>query len=413
MVMGWDAVKAAWRGEVSGADIAAMFAATAGLPHLHEAMEDRRLEARIAQSAQPGQAAAEWRVPLTLGRIAAPLWLADALVALAGAFYDAETQPHIGRPSSVSAYIHDLVASLLLPVEDIVADVTAALADPRRPSSLMLPLLVGPGGDIADYALPRSPGVAFVRELATAARGVHTSAAATLATLRATFASSPPPTWLEAGLRRLDGDVQAAGARLDMAEVRATAAQATHGEDPAALETLCLDLWRIIGVAVVAGQLSSDPHLMPEAAAAAQSSAQSISSAQAPQLPRTPTRERVDALPLPQVVAGAAPLVRRRDTPPAPHHANHADNTPLPLIGEGAASPRETNATCPPDLPLPDSPSPNVALPAIGESSMQATQQPEPAQPQSTKPASPASHAQKSPADAQNDAPSVQFPDIG
>ncbi|HKV85916.1 MAG TPA: hypothetical protein VJN88_15295 [Ktedonobacterales bacterium] len=416
MAMGWDAVKAAWRGEVSGADIAAMFAATAGLTHLHEAMEDRRLEARIAQSAQPGQAGAEWRVALTLGRIAAPLWLADALVALAGAFYDAEAQPHSGRPSSVSGYIHDLVASLLLPVEDIVADVTAALADPRRPSSLMLPLLVGPGGDIADYAIPRSPGVAFVRELATGARGVHTAAAATLATLRATFAESPPPTWLEVGLRRLDGDVQAAGARLDMAEVRATAAQVTHGEDPAALETLCLDLWRIVGVAVVAGQLSSDPHLMPEAAAAAQSSVQSVPPAQAPPVPRAPTVARVDALPFPQVDPGAAPLVRRRDTPTAAHCANHADNALLPRIGEGAATARETSATCLPESPLPDLPTSvslpaSVSLPTIGESSTQATRQPESTQ--FTKGASQAPHAQKSQADEQNDAPTVPFPEIG
>ncbi|HEV2404300.1 MAG TPA: hypothetical protein VGR88_02540, partial [Ktedonobacterales bacterium] len=270
MATGWNAVKAAWRGEISGADLAAMFAATAGLPRLREALEDRRLEARIAQSAQAG---AEWRVTLSLGRIAAPLWLADALVALAGAFYDAETQPHSGRPSSINPYIHDLVASLLLPVEDIVAEVTAALADPRRPATLMLPLLVGPGGDIADYDLPRSPSVAYVGELARGARGVHTSAAATLATLRAATASSSSPAWLEEGLRRLDGDVQAAGARLDMAEVRSTAAQATRGEDPLVLEALCRDLWGIIRVAVVAGQLSADPHLMPEAAAAAQAGA--------------------------------------------------------------------------------------------------------------------------------------------
>lgn len=409
MVTGWDAVKAAWRGEVSGADLAAMFAATAGLSRLHEALEDRRLEARIAQSGQSGQASADWRVALTLGRIAAPLWLADALVALAGAFYDAETQSHSGRPSSINPYLHDIVASLLLPVEDIVADVTAMLADPRRPSALMLPLLVGPGGDIADYDPPRSPSVAYARELATGARGIHTSAAATLATVRAACAPTPPPAWLEAGLLRLDGDVQAAGARLDMAEVRLAAAQATRGEESVALDTLCRDLWRIVGVAVVAGQLGSDPHLMPEAAAAAQAGAHSVPSMQAPRVPPAPPVERVDALPLPQVDAGAAPLVRRSDTSPAAQPAAHADNVSLPRIGEGTASPPETSATRLPGSPLPEAPSPNVPLPTIGEVST-------PVAP-SAKTASQPPHSQKPPSnnrnDAENDAPTVTLPEIG
>jgi hypothetical protein len=414
MATGWNAVKAAWRGEVSGADLAAMFAATGGLPRLHEAMEDRRLEAQIAQGAQTAQAGAEWRVTLALGWIAAPLWVADALVALAGAFYDAETQPHSGRPSSISPYIHDLVASLLLPVEDIVAEVTAALADPRRSATLILPLHVGPGGDIADYDLPRSPSVAYVGELTRGARGVHTSAAATLATLRAAIAPSSSPAWLEAGLRRLDGDVQAAGARLDMAEVRATAAQATRGEDSQVLEALCRDLWRIIQVSFVAGQLSADPHLMPEAAAAAQAGAPSTPSVRMPQSPPAPPLRQVDALPLPWIDAGVAPLARREDIPTAIHPATHVDNVPLPRIGEETASPHETaRATPSPNAPLPDSDSssPAVALPTIGELSMPATPRPESAKP--PKPASQAPHSQKSPTDPRNDAPTVTLPEIG
>lgn len=406
MATGWDAVKAAWRGEVSGADLAAMFAATAALPRLREALEDRRLEARIAESAQHGQTGAEWRVTLALGRIAAPLWLADALVALAGAFYDAEAQPHSGRPATIDPFVHDLVASLLLPVEDIVADVTAALADPRRPTALRLPLLVGPDGDIADYAVPRSPSAAYARELTTGARGIHTAAAATLAATRAACAPTPPPGWLEAGLRRLDGDIQAAGARLDMAEVRSAAAQATRAENLEALEALCRDLWRIIGVAVIAGQLSSDPYLMPEAAAAGQTVAPSMPSTLAPQPPPAPPVKRVEALPLPRVEAGAAPLVRPRDAPTTARPVAPLDNAPLPRIGEGTPSPRELGAT-----PLPDLPPPAVTLPAIGESSAPASQHP--ASAHRTQPANPASHPQKPPDDAQNDAPTIPFPEIG
>ncbi|MGH2485156.1 MAG: hypothetical protein ACRDHE_03990, partial [Ktedonobacterales bacterium] len=398
-----------WRGEVSGADLAAMFAATAGLPRLHEAMEDRRLEAQIAQS---GQSGAEWRVTLSLGLVAAPLWLADALVALAGAFYDAETQPHSGRASSISPYVHDLVASLLLPVEDIVADVTAALADPRRPTTLILPVLVGPGGDIADYDLPRSPSVAYMGELARGARGVHTSAAATLATARAATSTSSSPAWLEAGLRRLDGDVQAAGARLDMAEVRSTAAQATRGENPQVLEALCRDLWGVIRVAIVAGQLSADPHLMPEAAAAAQAGAHSAASVRTLQSPPALAPRQVDALPFPWIDAGGAPLARRQDTPTATHPATIMDDVQLPRIGEGTASPHETTSAAPiPDAPLPGSSSPTVSFPTIGELSMPATQQPEAAK--SSKPAAQAPRSRKSPTDARNDEPTVTLPEIG
>src|SRR5258707_2218132 len=127
MPTGWGAHFGAWRGETSGADLTALFAATASLSKLQQALEDRRLEIQIAQAGQIGQTGQAWRTVLALGRIAAPLWLADALVALAGAFYDAEAQPHADPPASIPSYIHDLVAALLMPVEDIVAVVTAAL----------------------------------------------------------------------------------------------------------------------------------------------------------------------------------------------------------------------------------------------------------------------------------------------
>ncbi|MGH2514701.1 MAG: hypothetical protein ACRDHP_03515, partial [Ktedonobacterales bacterium] len=145
--MAWDArLKAAWHGEASGADLAAMFAATAGLAALKQSLADRRLEAEIEQSGH------DWRAVLAVGRTAAPLWLADALVGLAGALYDAETRAHPDRPTSsasVSRVTYEAVVALLAPVEDVLASVTAALADPNARATLTRPLRVGPGGDIA------------------------------------------------------------------------------------------------------------------------------------------------------------------------------------------------------------------------------------------------------------------------
>ncbi|MFI5274089.1 MAG: hypothetical protein ACHQ4H_13730, partial [Ktedonobacterales bacterium] len=352
--MAWNArFVAGWRGEVSDADLLAMFASLERLTSLQQALEDRRRAAEIEH------AGVAWRAALAVGSLAAPVWLADALVGLAGTFYDADTKSRPDHPATVSPYTHDFVLALLAPVADIIADVTAGLADPRHRLALTSALRVGPGGALAAVAPPDPLAVAYLRGLASGARRVHTSAAMALAALQSAATKAPSPDWLAAGIRRLDGELQAAGARLDMDETRLVPLDAhQHGGDPAALAPLCRDLWGIVASAVVAGQMLADPHLMSEAiaAGATSSTAPQPAAPAAPTspMPPTPAAPRpvvaprapvvpVPHLTLPRIAPGAAPLHERRDAPEQRSAADGANVTPeaaglaLPEIGASPA----------------------------------------------------------------------------
>ncbi|HLJ81841.1 MAG TPA: hypothetical protein VKT52_10170 [Ktedonobacterales bacterium] len=388
--MAWDTrLKAAWHGEASGADLAAMFATTAGLSGLKQALADRCLEAEIEQTGH------DWRAVLAVGRIAAPLWLADTLVGLAGAFYDAETRSHPDRPSSVSRPIFDVVAALLAPVEDIIAEVTAALADPNHRTALAAPLRIRPGGDIASDAPPGSVSGPYAQGLAAGARQVHTSAAAALASVRTEVARSEAPDWLSAGLQRLDGELQGAGARLDMSEARLTSLAATRSSDPATLVAICGDLWKIVDVSAVAGQVIADPHLLPEAATA--------------QRGASPAPARMPPMP------SSFPFPPATSHPAAPRRAPvEVDPLPLPVIDPGAAPLEQRRERMPsPEAPSAGVPSPDVSLPVIGES-------PRPQAPARTPPPETSPSRERQKPDTANDAtdstdeePTIRFPEIG
>lgn len=420
--MEWGArLTVAWHGQGATADLGALFAATAGLTGLQQALEDRRLAAEIEHIGH------DWRAVLAVGQLAAPLWLAGTLVSLAGAFYDAATQAqtqarsqpnshHLTHstlpdqaeqasgsasvPVSVSPYTHDLVAALLAPLEDIIADVTAALADPAHRTALTVPLHVGPGGTVAPLALPVPLPVHYAQGLATGVRRVHTSALATLAWVQTTVARSPSPapTWLAAGLRRLDGVLQAAAARLDMAEIHLAPLVVGVGageparqrgarggsSDSQALAAVCQDLWRIVDTVVVAGQEVADPHLLPEAFSAAPASLD-IPVPNVPEPPQAASRPlpssqaqeqrmRPTPLPLPHIAEGAPSLHERQTaTPPPPatpdsrisasSDALDAPEVALPTIGDGRD--QDTPPTRPDNKQL--TPPLNVALPTIGE----------------------------------------------
>ena len=404
--MGWGArLGATWRGKVSGADLGALFAATAGLTTLQQALADRRLDAKIAQADQPDHAGQEWRIILTVGPLAAPLWLAETLVGLAQAFYDEETQGQPNqrdpnRPPLVSPFTHDLIAALLAPVEDIIADLTTALADPNHQSGLTAPLHVGPGADIAGYEAPRPPSAAYARGLAKAARRVHTSAAALLMETQATLAkSSSAPDWLTAGLQRLNGSLQGAGARLDMLETRmepltlAGRDSAARGADPAALTAICGDLWTIADTALVAGQQISDPHLLPEsplvvAPHAAAPSPRPSARATTPQTPIRSSGPQAPARPAQMyrpIAPGIppSPLQPTRPQPPQP-----PSERALPQIDEGAPSATSQAGAAPSPLhqagsaPAPylfAGPPVGVAFPTVGaEPSAEPTRAPAP-----------------------------------
>lgn len=402
--MDWGArLRAAWHGEVSNADLAAMFAATARLSDLKQALADRRLVAEIEHVDH------EWRVLLAVGSIAAPFWLADALVALAGAFYDAETPTGMDHPSTINAYTHDLIANLLAPIEDIIADVTAALADPSHRTALTAPLRVAPGGQIAGERLPGAPSIPYVRGLATGARRIHTTAAAALADARAIVAKSEAPDWLGAGLRRLDGELQAAGARLDVAELRLTPLLRERGAgDAAVLAGVCRDLWTVVDTAVVAGQLIADPHLLPEAQTLPQHAAQMADAAvwaAPPPVPPQPRPARhAQPMALPQIAEGAPSAQERRETSSAAERQPTPPDLALPIVGGQDATPQ-------PSTPEPPG---RVSLPTIGESSQSshssAAELPHRPTPDAA-PSAPSRQRNEQP--EQGDEPAMRFPDIG
>lgn len=438
--MGWGAhLGDTWRGKVSGADLGALFAATAGLTSLQQALDDRRLGARIAQANQPDHAGQEWRIVLAVGPLAAPLWLAETLVGLAQAFYDAETQGQPDQrdpnhPPLVSPYTHDLIASLLAPVEDIIADVTVALADPNHHVGLTAPLHVGPHAAIAGYDLPRPPSVAFARGLAKATRRVHTSAAAQLMETQATLAkSSATPDWLITGLQRLNGLLQGAGARLDMAETRMEPLAplgrdgAAHVADPTALLAICADLWTIADTALVAGQQISDPHLLPEsppviAPHAAASSSPRPAPQQAPirsSSQQAPVRRTQQTPPAPQyrpIAPGVPPDPLPRARPPAPQPPPDralpqiAEGAPLPVSQAGAHAPEPLHQPVSAPTPFPFAgPPEGVALPRVGATTgAELTRAPAP-----QLPTPPATHSGAPPAVGVGSPASAPLPAVG
>lgn len=454
--MGWGArFEAAWQGKVSGADLGALFAATARLDDLRQALADRRLNAEIAQASQApqalsgpqatattetttasqsGQAAAgqtdyEWRIQLELGPLAAPIWLADALVGMAQAFDDEETQGQPkqrdpNHPPYVSPYTHDVIAALLAPVEDIIADVTTALADPNHRLGLTAPLHIGPRHEIAGYDLPRPPSPAYARGLAKATRRVHTAAATLLLDTQTALAKSSAPDWLTSGLQRLDGALQGASARLDMIETRMEPLvtptgrdSSIHNADPAALTTICADLWAIADTAFVAGQQISDPHLLPESPPVAPRAVAPSSSRQTPRQasvrtsgPQAPTQPVRQSPPAPQYQPIAPGIPPDPMPPTRPHAAAPPPDLALPTIAEGAPS-LPSQASAAPTPPHEAGPAPashpvaqppaDLALPTVG------------GQPGAS-PAAPAAHEPgTSPTEASHSVSPASLPTVG
>ncbi|MGH2516778.1 MAG: hypothetical protein ACRDHP_14085, partial [Ktedonobacterales bacterium] len=208
---------------------------------------------------------------------------------------------------------------------------------------------------------------------------------------RTEVARSESPDWLTAGLQRLDGELQGAGARLDMSETRLTAQAMTRGGDSTALTAMCRDLWRIVDVAAVAGQQIADPHLLPEAVATRYSEGPSPArgarmapsppaSPSPPAPPRRPAPPIIEHVALPRIEPGSAPLLRREETPAAESH---------------------------PVAPPPS----EVALPTIGEST--APQSPPPAPKAQPRPEARTQQRPDTPSSAKDDEPPFAFPDIG
>ena len=387
-----------------------MLAATAPLATLEQELADRRLAAELDHAGH------EWRVCTTLAPIAAPLWLGESLVALAQSFVEAEAGSHPDRPDDLSPVTHALVATLLQPVEAIIAEVSAALVDPARSSGLTAPLTVGPRGVAAAYPLPFPIPLPYARGLLLAARRIQGAAQLALDDTGSLVGRSPAPDWLTAALRRVGGELHAAAARVGMAETRLVLVLHAARADNETLAPLCADLWDALNTVLVAGQMLREPHLLPGAPPVSAPQISTYTQTMPAPAPLPPSVPRPQP-PAPSPIVPATP----RQQPPVtlPRIApDQASSTPsktavperpfaLPRIEEGArdaTSPVMREPSHRPDTPAPprqrDAQAP--ALPHIGE----------PDAPQNPAPHRDAPH--QAVYDASHDEPQpFRLPDIG
>jgi len=411
--MSWSArLKAALSGDVSGADVAAMLAATAPLAALEQELAGRRLGAELDHAEH------EWRVCLALAPIAAPLWLGESLVALAQSLLEAEAASHPDRPSDLSPLIHALAAAILQPVAAIIAEVSAALVDPERASGLTAPLTVGPRGTIAAYQLPYPIPAPYARGLLLAATRIQGAAQLVLDDTESLVTQSQAPGWLTAALRRVGGELRAAAARLGMLDTRLVPMLRAPRADEQMLAGICVDLWDALNTALVTGQMLREPRLLPGAPAPQPYA--SVQAAPAP-TPLPPPAPRPQP-PAPSLIAPTAPRQQQpQQRPPAalpriapdqaapfpPKPAAPERPLALPRIEEGART-AESPVTREPHhwLVTPDTPHPQEArppaLPHIGEADQPSIRPPRHGTP---------SHAAH---DTNRDEPTpFQLPDIG
>jgi hypothetical protein len=362
--MSWGArLQAALSGDVSGADVSSMLAATAPLMDLSRALADRRLSAELDHAGH------EWRVCMTLAPMAAPLWLGEALVTIAQSFVEAEAAGHPDRPYDLSPLAHALAVLLLQPVETTIAEVSAALVDPNRPTGLTAPLTVGPRGVIAAYLIPDPVPLPYARGLLLSATRVQGAAQVALDDTTALVGRSPAPDWLTAALRRVGGELRAARARLDADEIRLTPLLRAPRADYNTLPALCAELWDVLNTALVTGQMLREPHLLPGAP---------TPHAPTPDVPAPPSRPVVreqwapiSPAPVTQRPAIAATPSQRPPTPPKAERP-----VVLPSVGDGvreAPAPLPTPARREPDQAITPASAPHPhdeapALPMIGPS---------------------------------------------
>ncbi|MCL4508885.1 MAG: hypothetical protein M1296_05095 [Chloroflexi bacterium] len=262
-------IRAALAGDVASADVAALFGVTKPLDDLHQQLGDARLSAEITHGG------GNWQVTVQTGPIAAPLWLADQLVALAQSLCEAEAEYHQGQPTMLSAASHALAVAVLEPLETIIAEVSAALIDPHRPSRLNLPWTVGPDGDIAHLPLPVPTPPGYLRGLLLAVERIQSATGMLLTDVKTLGHDAATPSWLIATVQRLEGELAAASARRAMLDARLSPLLSGHSPalpSSATTSSVSLDLWSVLNTALVSGQQLADPRLLPGAPSSAFSS---------------------------------------------------------------------------------------------------------------------------------------------
>ncbi len=342
-------------GEVRSDDIVAFLGAMKPLEDVHRQVDDARLSAKIAGERE------DWQTALTWGRVMAPLWLADQLVTIVQSLSEGEAAYHRGQSAILSAASHALAVAILEPLETLIAEVSAALADPQHPLRLSLPWRAGPDGEVAHLPLPIPLPPGYLRGLLLAAERIQSATAVLLVDVKALGHSAGAPPWLIEGVQRVEGELAAARARQTMLDARLSPLLA--GDNPAlpeeaSIKTMGMDLWSVLNTILVSGQLLADPHLLPGAPVASPSfadramrHAEVTSSTTRPQSrpvdqpapvppvrpsvpasqPKTPPPEQVRELPDIQTELTLPERTRKRSVP------TEDSALSLPEIGEGAA----------------------------------------------------------------------------
>lgn len=248
---------AALHGDVDGSDVATAIAATRPLYTLKQQVADRRLDGQLKNPREP------WRVLEGIGAIAAPLWVADTCVALAQSLLDAEAQDHPQAPAMMSRDVHQHALALLALVEPIMDETSRALADPSYRMDLRMPVAVGiHGGFLATlgYA-PMDP--IYLRGLLIGAGRAQGSASAVAQDYKNAMQGGNVPAWVGQGYEYVDGQISAAGVRLDSLHARTAPLLAHQRLDDDTLQALTEDCWGVIDGYVLAGQLANYPRLIP------------------------------------------------------------------------------------------------------------------------------------------------------
>lgn len=252
-------IKNAFEGVVDGSDALARLASGAPLASLRRQLADRRLDVEIANLDEP------WRVPFVLSTIAAPLWVAEGLIGLAQSLSDAEVAAHPDRPTAMASLTHDQIMALLEPIAMLQGEISGAIADANRRSSLSLPLLARPYANTAAGLMAERVPVPYLRGLLAGVSSLSGTVQLLLEDY-APFMNHPSaPAWVHGGIASLKGDLAAAQARLDAAQAGSGPVLRQPAPDEAALRTLAIDLWQVANTYLKLGQQIASPSLLPGA----------------------------------------------------------------------------------------------------------------------------------------------------
>ena len=256
MAYSWtEKIRNALEGAVDGSDVLARLVSTTQLSGFRAQLADRRLE--IAWVAQP------WRVPIVLAPFAAPLWLADWLVALAQSFADAEAGVHPERSTAMPALTRGQLLALLEPVAALQSELSGLLADPHRRSTLTLPLLLKPYVRATTGLQAERIPEAYVRGLLAGVRNVAGSVQMLAADYQVFFADSTGPARLHTASSTLQGELAAMESRLEGCELRLAALVHGQNTEETALRDLALELWAVTATVFTCGQQLAAPSLLP------------------------------------------------------------------------------------------------------------------------------------------------------